>query len=356
MFGAAASLGEAAFIAAALSLTRWELFVARFGQAYYRGLAAGFAGACLYFAYVLNSNWDLLSGRKSFGDKLWLSAPSTLWTSAILLPVMWSCIALWIYLIVKLLLSRRQKANGDFFTMVLLTGPVAMSARGWFNWTLGIRTDVPGISYPVFLVLGPYLIWQFLALVGRSPDLDSGIRSRPAIAVAALLTAYSLLRVVAAYPGQLSNGRYRDLSTMAGNVQITDYAGDSEIYSFVIENTSPDDTVLDVPYGGGINFAAHRLGPFFDTQFRHVNMADTFLQMDLEGLHRRPPRVVIAENEPNYGAIYGLEGCTCPFPRLVWAPRSSSVVPDKMFPALVDIQKNYRVAKVVGRKLLLVPK
>jgi hypothetical protein len=164
------------------------------------------------------------------------------------------------------------------------------------------------------------------------------------------------LRVVAAYPSLLSNGPYHDLSTVAGNVRVTNYAGDSEIYRFVVENTSSGDTVLDVPYGGGMNFAAHRLSPLFGTQFRHWSMADAFLEKDLEGLHRRPPKVVIANNEPNYGAVYGLQGCTCAFPRLVWAPGTSSVVPDKVFPAFVEIQKNYRVAKVVGRKLLLVPK
>jgi hypothetical protein len=357
LFGAAASLGEAAFVAAALSLTRRRQFVARFGRAYYRGLAGGVAGACLYCAYVLNSNWDLLTGDRSLAEKLWYSGHSTVWTSAILLPVMWSCVVLWSYLIVRLLRFRGEKPSSDLFIMlVLLTGPVAMSSRGWFNWSHGIRTDVPGICYPFFLVLAPYLIWRSLTLAGSGVDLDTGIRSRPGAAVAAVLATYGLLRVVAAYPSLLSNGPYHDLSTMAGNVRVTNYAGDSEIYRFVVENTSSGDTVLDVPYGGGMNFAAHRLSPLFGTQFRHWSMADAFLEKDLEGLHRRPPKVVIANNEPNYGAVYGLQGCTCAFPRLVWAPGTSSVVPDKVFPAFVEIQKNYRVAKVVGRKLLLVPK
>jgi hypothetical protein len=357
LFGAAAALGEAAFIAAVLSLTRRSQFVKRFGRPYYCGLAAGFAGLCLYFGYVLESNWDLLTGSRSLADKLWYSMPSTVWTNAVLLPVMWSSVALWVYLALRLLLSRGQKRNSGFFILlVVLTGPVAMSARGWFNWSLGIRTNVPAICYPFFLLLGPYLIWRLLTLGGSGPDLNMGIRSRPGIAVFALVTMYGLLRVVGAYPGLLSNGRYHDLSTLAGTVPLTDYASDSEIYRFVVENTSPADTVLDLPYGGGINFAAHRLSPFFDTQFRHVSMADTFLEKDMEGLRRRPPKVVIVDNQPNYGAIYGLEGCTCAFPRLVWAPGVSSVVPDKVFPAIVAIQQNYRVAKVVGRKLLLVPK
>jgi hypothetical protein len=95
IFGAAASLGEAAFIAAALSLTRRRRFLMRFGQTYYYGVAPGFAGICLYFAYVLFCNWDLLTGSRSWADKLWYSSTSTVWTNAVLLPAMWSCVILW---------------------------------------------------------------------------------------------------------------------------------------------------------------------------------------------------------------------------------------------------------------------
>jgi len=123
----------------------------------------------------------------------------------------------------------------------------------------------------------------------------------------------------------------------------------------VVENTSPSDTVLDLPYGGGINFAAHRLSPFFETQFQQVSMPERFLEKDLEALRQRPPKVVIADNGPNYGASYGLKSNACAFPRLVWAPSTNSV-DDRVFPAIDEIQQNYRVAEVVGRKLLLVPK
>lgn len=356
IFGAASSLGEAAFIASALSLTRRKYFVGRFGRSYYYGLAGGLVGACLYLVYVFFNNWDLLTGSRSIVDKIWYSGQSTFWTSAVLLPVMWSCVVLWLYLVVRFFLSRKQRPSADCFTvLVLLTGPVAMSARGWFNWSLGIRTDVPGVCYPFFLVLGPYLIWRALALGGPGSDIPAGARARPGIAVVVLLATYGLLRVIAAYPTLLSNAAYHDLSTMAGDVRLTEYKTDSEIYRFIVENTLPSDTVLDLPYGGGINFAAHRLSPFFDTQFRYLSMPERFLEKDLEGLRQHPPKVVIADNAPNYGASYGLKSDACMFPRLAWAPNTSSV-DDRVFPAIVYIQQNYRVAEVVGRKLLLVPK
>ncbi len=117
-----------------------------------------------------------------------------------------------------------------------------------------------------------------------------GIRSRPGIALVASLTAYVVLRVPGTYPALLANGQFRDLPTLAGTVPVKNYAADAEIYHFVVEHTSPGDTVLDIPYDGGINFAAHRLSPFFDTQFRQVSMADRFLDKDLEGLRRPLPK------------------------------------------------------------------
>jgi hypothetical protein len=356
IFGAASSLGEAAFIVSALSLTRRKHFVARFGRAYYFGLAGGLAGAWIYIAYVLFNNWDLLTGSRSLVDKIWYSGPSTFWTSAVLLPVMWSCMVLWLYLVVRFFFLRTQRPSADHFTiLVLLTGPVAMSARGWFNWNLEIRTEVPGACYAFFLVLGPYLIWRSLALGGPGPDFHAGVDARAGIAVVALLVTYGLLRVIAAYPHLLSNRAYHDLPTLAGNVRLTDYKTDSEIYRFVLENTSPSDTVLDLPYGGGINFAAHRLSPFFETQFQQVSMPERFLEKDLVALRQHQPKVVIADNGPSYGTSYGLKSNACVFPRLVWAPSTDSV-DDRVFPAIIYIERNYRVARVVGRKLLLVPK
>ena len=354
IFGAASSLGEAAFIVSVLSLTCRKQFVARFGRPYYYVSVVGLAGAVVYIAYVFFNNWNLLTGKRSIIEKVWYSGQTTFWTSAVLLPVMWSCLALWFYLVVRFFLLRKQKPGFDYFTIIiLLTGPVAMSARGWFNWNLETRTAVPGACYPFFLILGPYLIWWLVAQVGPLPNHRVAIRNRVGISLVVLLLAYGSLRLVAAYPHLLSNKAYHPLSTLAGNIRLADYETDSEIYRFVLENTAPTDTILDLPYGGGINFAAHRLSPVFETQFQQVSMPERFLLMDLEALGHRRPKVVIADNGLNYGASYGLRADACAFPRLVWVPTSSG--DDRTLPAVIFIQKNYRVAKVVGRKLLLVP-
>ncbi len=357
VFGAAASIGEAAFVASMFSLTRRAQFFRRFGRTYYYALTGGFVGACVFIAYIVHTNWNLLIGSRSISDKLWYSAPTALWSNAILLPVMWSSILLWLWLLVGWIRSGGRLPNAASPTLlILLTGPVVMSSRGWFNWHLGPTSTVPAICFPFFILLTPYLIWRFLAVAGPGLDLDKGVRGIGGAAVVVLFLVYAVLRVAGGYSSLLSNRPYRDLSTIAGNIRLSSFAVDSEIYRFVLENSSSTDTVLDVPYGGGMNVATHRLSPLFTGQFQQLKVPDDLLEKDLERIRAHPPKVVIAENQPNYGAFYGLEGCTCAFPHLVWVPATSSVVPDKHFPAIDYIRQNYRVSKIVGPKLLLVPK
>jgi hypothetical protein len=238
IFGATASLGEAAFIASLFSLTRYRRFSIRFGRTYFYTLAAGFVGACVYAAYVVHTNWSLFAGSRPVIEKLWYSAPSTLWSSAVLLPVMWSSIALWFWRLFGLIGSGGRPSSSSSITQLLiLTGPVLMSSRGWFNWHLGLATNVPAICYPFFILLAPYLIWRLLAIGGPWTDLDSGIRSLAGAAVATLFITYALGRVGAGYPSLLSNRPYHDLATLAGSIRLSNPAADSEIYRFVIENS-----------------------------------------------------------------------------------------------------------------------
>jgi hypothetical protein len=357
IFGGAASLGEAAFIASALSLLRRRQFTIRFGRKYYYGLAGGFAGACMYVVYVVQTNWDLLTGTRSIIDKFWYSAPSTLWSGAVLLPVMWSSAVLWFWLLFRFIRSGgRLPDTASLTLLVLLIGPVVMSSRGWFNWHLGTTTTVPAICYPFLILLAPYLIWRFLAIAGPGSDLDSGVRGLAGASLVTLFMIYAVLRVGAGYSSLLSDRPYQDLNTLAGNIRLSNFAVDSEIYRFVMENSRPADTVLDIPFGGGMNVATKRVSPLFSTMFVDLTMPDDLLDQDLERIRARPPKVVIAQNAPNYGVYYGLDGCTCAFPHLVWIPPTSSVVPGKVFPSIAYIQQHYRVSKIVGPKLILVPK
>jgi hypothetical protein len=85
-------------------------------------------------------------------------------------------------------------------------------------------------------------------------------------------------------------------------------------------------------------------------------MPDDLLERDLERIRANPPKIIIAENKPNYWVSYGLEGCTCAFPRFVWIPPTSSLIEGKDFPVIDYIRQNYSVEKTIGSKLLLVRK
>jgi len=354
IFGALSALGEAAAIAAVFSLTRRRRFRERFGRKYGFFLAAGAAGALLFGVYVFSRNWELLTGSRPITEKIWYSGPSTVWTSAMLLPVMWTSVALWAYLAWRTLARRMRTDAGTLELLLLLTGPVCMSTRGWFTSTLDVHTDVPGICYPFFLLLGPYLLWRFLELAGPGPDLQAGNRDWPGAALTALFLAIFLLRMAGS--ADQWNAPYVPLSTLAGEVRSGDIDVDSEIYRFVMANTSPSDLILDVPYGGGMNVATRRASPLFETQFRFLSPSEEILRDDLDRIQRHPPKLVIAQNEPDFGASFGLRGCSCAFPRLVWKPERIPANDGKRNPALDYVAQNYRVAKVVGPKQILLRK
>ncbi len=356
VFGGIASLGEAAFIAAILSLTRYRQFRARFGKQYSRWLAIAASGALVYATYVAYLNWSVLTSGVSILEKVKSVVPSVLWTTPVLLPVMWTSIVWWLYLVFRALFGRERPTAGSIQTLLVLTMPVVMSTRGLFDATIQDTTQVSAICNPFFLLLAPFLMWRWLQQGGAGGDLEPGIRAWPGASVAGLILLYALARLGGTYSTLLSDAPYRTLSTAAGNIRLSEYDTNAEIYRFVTENTVASDTILDIPHGGGINFASRHASPIFSTQFQHLSITAEYLAQDLEGVRTRPPRVVIAQDLPNLGASYGLDGYRCPAPQLVWRPPHNDVDRDWKFPALEFIKQNYRIAKKVGSRILLVPK
>ena len=58
-------------------------------------------------------------------------------------------------------------------------------------------------------------------------------------------------------------------------------------------------------FGGGLNFAAHRLSPSFFTYFMNMAPPDRYLDDDLERMKRNPPKIVVALDLPNFGSAFG---------------------------------------------------
>ena len=358
VFGAFAALGQAAALAGALALTRRQYFAAKFGRTYKTTQALSLIGMTLYVAYFMYLNLELFVDNRSWTDRWKYSLPTTLWTNAILIPVMWVSICWCVYLLLRIVVKQRlrERDGKTLETLILLAVPVVMSIRGLFNTTLDKVTEVSAICYPFFLILAPYLVWRLIKAQWPEEDISNLAHSWAARGVVALLVGYSLIRVAGAYNSFLSDKNYTTLSTLAGDIRLRDYNVDAEIYKFVMSNTRATDTVLDIPYGGGINVASGRKSPAFTTQFVQFRMPAKYMQEDLDRIRQHPPKVVIVQDDANYGASYGLHGSTCTFPGIVWNPPLGRWEPDKKFPAIEYIRQNYRVAEKVGPKLLLVPK
>jgi hypothetical protein len=356
VFGALAALGQAAFLAAVCSLPWRRQFTALLGKRYRSLWLCAWAGLALYLGYQWYLNRQVLLSALPAARKLAQVMPSVAWTSSVLLPAMWAAIVYWCFLAFRMArpsgASRLRAEQAGVF--LLLTVAVSMAVRGLFGTTLFPYTEVSAICYPMFLLLGPLLLWRFLESPAASGIARSG--PSPAVLVAALAIGYGLLRLIAGYPLLLSDQPYRTLSTCAGSVRLPAHRRDAEVYRYVMENTTPEDTVLEIPYGGGINFASGRRSPTFVTQFVGLPMPERFQRLDLERFLEHKPRVVIAENSPRFGTLHGVPGdMACACPRLVWMPDRPSSDPGKIYPVVGYIQRNYRVDKIIGDRLLLVP-
>ena len=116
--------------------------------------------------------------------------------------------------------------------------------------------------------------------------------------------------------------------------------------------------VLDIPYGGGLNFATGRRSPIYTTQLTSIGWSRVYQQRDLDLFRSHPAKIVIAQNDAKLGTFWGFGppgNLMCACPRLVWQPDQPNWDPDYVFPLVSYIKANYRVAAEIGDKLILVP-
>jgi hypothetical protein len=339
LFGALAASGEAVAIAALLALAlHADANLLR------RLRIPAVAGLGLYLAYAWYLNREAVFAPRTLLQKGQLILPTLVWTSPILLPVMWASILLWCWFVT------RPAHTSAYATLILvLTVPVVMSSRSLFGTTLFPYSEVSAVCYPFFILVGPYLLWRLAAAIQRDGP-------RAAWLIGALACGYSLLRIAGGY-SLLSDRPYTTLVTSAGAVRLAGNDGSADIYRYVMEHTQPSDWVLDIPYGGGVNLASGRRSPAFTSEFNQLRMPERFQQMDRDGVARNRPKVVIADDAPEYGTSFGwIANMKCPCPRLVWEPDEPSWDAGHKFPLVEYLQQNYRVERKIGDKLILVPK
>ena len=350
LLGACSALGETAVVVACASLfdrTRWR-------KAFGRRYAVIWLLAAIGLAAYMIFEWRLWSGIL-FGSgpllkRVLRSAPELLSSSAVLRPALWCSILYWLYLFVAGLHSAFRLSADTLKLFLLLTVAVVMSARSLFGSVLVSWPEVPAIAYPFLLILGPYLLLRALHLpYPRAAGLVAGRERIPIVVLATLMLAYAAIRLAGAYPGLLSERQFTLLQTRAGPVRVKEGSLEAKIYDYVIQNTTTSDSILEVPFGGGLTVATGRRNALYSTLFFQLRPPGYIQQYDLQAVRRRPPEVVIAPDEEHLGTAFGIKGTVgCAFPELVWQSNRLSWDPNYILPVIRYIEENYRVDRKIG--------
>ena len=358
VLAAFAAVGAALAIGGVCSLLEWRLWRRRSGTRYAKFLILSLAGLCVYFVFQWNSEAggylrSSEGGLKQVRDL----ARALLSTTSILRPVLWVVLPYWLVLMIRGLRAGRVGPE-DAKLVLLLTVPALIGIRSLFGNTLTVVAEVPALTFPFLLILAPYLLLRFLEIPhdGLKRVRLEGSRI-PVTIVGAAAAFYIVVRIVGGYSSMLSDREYTRLDTGAGSVLVRDGAGDAAIYEYVMTHTAKNDTILELPYGGGMSVATGRRMPTYTTHFAGgFTMEARYQAEDLERLKSSPPAVIIAKDEPHYGTYNGIKGTMgCVFPRLVWEPDRLSWDPLYVFPLVEYIERNYHVDRIVGGWLLLRP-
>lgn len=349
IFGAVASLGEASLIATLISLPQRRRFARAYGAWYSRLLVWSAPGTLVYVAYLFYRNQGALAGSPSAAQVVGRIAPSILFTSAVLEPVLWASIVVFLVLLVDWARGRASyKPNSELFLVLAVS--LAMASRSIFGSTQSEFPEVAGVCYPFFVIVGACLLWRFLR-PATTPRYAAG-------AVMLILLGYAGVRVAGAWPAMLSNRRFHTLQTEAGSVRLFDYRIDSAVYQYVVEHTRPNEYVLELPYGGGLNFATGRHSPIYTTQLEGMAWPLEYQQRDLDDFMRHPAALVVARDTPQLGTnwSFGLPGNRmCPCPHLVWQPEGANWKPSYVYPLVRYVLDHYRPAAKFGNEVILAP-
>ena len=87
-------------------LPRWESFATTYGKRYFRFLAASVLGTAIYLAYLAYRNVNALTAKLTLFRRIRRLAPSVLFTSAVLEPVLWVSVVVFVVLAWRLIRGR----------------------------------------------------------------------------------------------------------------------------------------------------------------------------------------------------------------------------------------------------------
>jgi hypothetical protein len=350
LLGAVAALGAALFVVGCGSLVRAGAWLRRFHTGAVFLWIAALAGAASFMAFEWGIFSGLLFGEGSVVHRAIQYGPRLFATIMVLRPVLWSAM-FFLFWIGWQWASGRRRTRGAAIDILLIVVPVVMSTRSLFGSTLAATLEVPAISYPFLIFLVPYLLFRAM----RMPDGGTSVSPAPAWTCVALMVFYSAVRIGGGYSDLW--GPYPEVHTRAGTVRLAEAAIEGPMYDYVVRNTPPGGSILEMPFGGGLAFAAHLRTPTFSNAFSFLTPPETIQEEDLRRVEADPPSFVIGDSsEPRLSTLYGTRGTLgCSFPAILWLPNKPSSLPDYVFPFYQFFEEKYRVDRDFKNWRLLRP-
>jgi hypothetical protein len=353
---ALAAIGEAVLVVALGSVPLAPRLLRRHGRRYWllpAAAAVGLACLALQTPYALHDfgATQIAPTAPTWTSDAILAISYFLSFNGVLLPVMWSGIALSIGYLPSLAIgiARREPPRSPWgpspAAFVMTAAAAGISVRGLFNGLFSDVSIVNQSAYPFWFILAGWLllrVWAWLADV---------VPSRPAARATAcasiVLVAYGAVRVAHRVSRMRASGAYRSVVTAAGPVRLHGDEPGVALYDWIMNTTAPEARLLEVPWGGGLTFASHRRSAIYSTQFFGLAPSAEIQRLDVERLETTPPDAVIAQSLPNWGTNTGLDR-RCSFPHLTFR---ASVLPDaaSLLPVIGAIEDRYEeVARFSG--------
>jgi hypothetical protein len=312
---------------------------------------ASLAGAALYIAYI-----PLLYIPRPFMGEL----PSQKYApivyffanSTALMAPLWAGVVLLLWILWRWARRGRPPAGGLATLGLLTVAVLGLSLRGLFNSHLDELPKVSEAACPMLFLAGPYLVVVLARPFGRKA-VRQWVPTIPTLLAAAMLL-YGGGRFVTSWITAARRPTYV-LHTAAGTVRLRSRES-AEVYRYVAPRLRDGDLLLDLAYGGGINFATRHMSPSFLTQYELLRPSERTMAADVREVMAHPPRLVIAGVGPHLHTMYGVCGnIGCMFPKLVWRSSISGCDPAKIYPTVDFIERNYRPVAVLEEKQVLAP-
>jgi len=367
LLGAASALGLSAALIAAISLFYTRRFRYR-GARTLLWFASGAVGTLLWSYHLRFALPDFQSSQPSLSG-FRLLASYCLSMSGFLSPFMWSAILLLVVLIARMprVIRARELPHRDA-ALLLVSSPLALLAsRGMFGSMFGNVSAVHQAAYSLLIPFAPYLLLYAQALVDAASARDGEFRvpalpplwvrpsGRAWVLLAMVGTAFTLPRIVKEL-GRGSAGAPNALNTLAGPVYLADAVSRSA-YEYVCSHTRLTDRIMELPNGGGLSFASHRLPTTYSTQFSGLLTPERLRHADAERVRKHPPALVLTRDAQNLGAVFGLcAPVECVFPRLVWRSDRMACDPAQLFEAVEFVRANYEPRAHFGAFVMLSPR